>query len=525
MFGRVGEAVAGETRRNPCRPFWIIVCAIALVCLLLKLPVMYRQHAAGDEDFYAVPGLTLLEEGRLRVPFVPSRDPGSMFYRADDRLLTLPPLYFFWQAACYWLFGATVGSARLASGIAGMGAIVLLAALALRITRSERIALIAVAFYAASRVVYFPWLMSRPDTLTGFFGFAAMLPALGLLETPRVRLALLAGLFAGLGLYTHPFALVYTAQIGLLCLWSGRNWREKVWLAAGFSAIALAVASLWLVLILPEPLLWKEQFLDLMSQQAGPGLLRRLVWPGHALPLQADVFLEHVGPWQGGLLIGSLAIAGGLAIRDRSWRLIVFLSLSAMYFHVVSLGTHPTKGYWCYTGGWLWIGFAMVLARAAELAGSLRLRPLISAGLVTAAGVLMIPGCGIRTLVQHVRHWDDIEYDAPAFTRMLISKLPPDALLAVDQAYAFEFYAAGRRNMILALEFPIVFSLHQFQYDLIVAGEYALDKNVPQLNNGRPIAEYGWLHDPFACSAIIYEAPPDRRADGTLSEASLSEGQ
>ncbi|QDT56195.1 Undecaprenyl phosphate-alpha-4-amino-4-deoxy-L-arabinose arabinosyl transferase [Caulifigura coniformis] len=517
MQSGVEMGIAGDAPRPSRRRFWTIVFAIAAVCLLLKIPVMFRQHAAGDEDFYGVPGLTLLQEGRLRVPFMPCRDRGSMFYRGDDRLLTLPPLYFFFQAASYAVFGATIGSARLASGLAGVGAILLLGALALRITRSERVALTAVAFYAASRVVYFPWLMSRPDTLTGFFGFASMLFALRLLETRSRKDAALAGLLTGLGLYTHPFALVYTAQEGLLCLWAGRGWREKLGLASIFSATAVAVASLWLILILPEPLLWKEQFLDLMGLQVGPGLSRRLFWPGQSLPVQALVYLEHVGIWQCLLMIGSLLAATFLAVRDRSWRLIVFLSFSAMYFHVVSLGTHPTKGYWCYTGGWLWIAFAMVLDRAvAAVFQTAHARQVAFASLAGAAAFLMIPGCGLRTLVQHIRHWDDIAYDAPRFCRMLLSKLPPDATLAVDQAYVFEFYAAGRRNMITALEFPLVFSLQQYPYDLIVAGEYALDKKVPEINNGKPIATYGPLDDPFACSAVIFEAPPERRANGVF---------
>jgi hypothetical protein len=514
MPAESGPTDVDESPRRSRRRFWVIVAAIAVVCLLLKLPVMYRQHAAGDEDFYGVPGLTLIQEGRLRVPFMPCRDRGSIFYRADERLLTLPPLYFFGQAASYALFGATIGSARLASGLAGVGAILLLGALALRITRSERAALTAVTFYAASRIVYFPWLMSRPDTLMGFFGFASMLFALKLLESPSRKNAAIAGLFAGLGLYTHPYALVYIAQEGLLCLWAGRGWREKLELASIYSCLVLAVVSLWLILILPEPLLWKEQFLDLVSGQGGPGLLRRLFWPGHALPVQAAVYLEHVGLWQCLLMMGSLTIAIVLAVRDRRWRLIVFLAMSAMYLHLVSLGTHPTKGYWCYTGGWLWICFGMVVDRGAELTHGARGRQVAFAGLAGVAAVMMVPGCGLRTLVQHIRHWNDIEYDAPRFTRMLLSELPPDATLAVDQAYIFEFYAAGRRNMITALEFPVFFSLQQFPYDLLVAGEYALEKKVPQFSNGREIARYGWLDDPFACSAIIYEAPPERRANG-----------
>jgi hypothetical protein len=515
MSSGPAPAAVGESTHRSRRRFWLSVVAIAVVCLLLKLPVMYRQHAAGDEDFYGVPGLTLLQEGRLRVPFMPCRDRGSMFYRADDRLLTLPPLYFFLQAASYAVCGATIGSARLASGLAGAGAIVLLAALALRITRSERVALTAVAFYAASRIVYFPWLMSRPDTLMGMFGFGSMLFALRLLESPSRKNAALAGLLAGLGLYTHPYALVYTAQGGLICLWAGLGWRAKIELASIYSGHALAVVSLWLILILPEPVLWKEQFLDFLGSQAGRGLRQRFLWP-HTLPLQAAVYLEHVGIWQCLLMMGSLLIASVLAVSDRRWRLIVFLAVSAMYFHVVSLGTHPTKGYWCSTGGWLWICFAMVVNRAAEVCRSAVGRRVAFAGLVGVSAVLMVPGSGLRTLVQHLWHWNDIEYDAPRFARMLLSKLPPDATLAVDQAYVFEFYAAGRRNMITALEFPIVFSLHQFPYDLIVAGEYALDKKVPQINDGKEIARYGMLGDPFACSAIIFEAPPERRANGVF---------
>ncbi|OAI53142.1 hypothetical protein AYO47_00960 [Planctomyces sp. SCGC AG-212-M04] len=510
------ERSAGELTQPSRRRFGILVSAIAIVCLLLKVPVMYRQHAAGDEDFYGVPGLTLLQEGRLRVPFMPCRDRGSMFYRGDDRLLTLPPLYFFLQAASYAVFGATIGSARLASGIAGMGAILLLGALALRITRSERTALTAVAFYAASRVVYFPWLMSRPDTLMGFFGFASMLFALKLAGSPTRGNAAISGLLAGLGLYTHPYALVYVAQEGLICLWAGRGWREKIELALVYSACAIAVASLWLFLILPEPSLWREQFLDFLGAQAGRRLHHRLAWPVETLPVQAAVYLEHVGIWQCILMMGSLFIAGVIAVRDRSWRLIVFLSVSAMYFHVVSLGTHPTKGYWCYTGGWLWICFAMVLNRVCNAFRTPAARQVAFGGLVCLAAALMVPGCGLRTLVQHIRHWNDIEYDAPRFARMLLSKLPAEATLAVDQAYVFEFYAAGRRNMITALEFPIVFTLHQFPYDFIVAGEYALDKKVPQINEGKEIARYGWLDDPFACSAIIFEAPPERRANGVF---------
>jgi 4-amino-4-deoxy-L-arabinose transferase-like glycosyltransferase len=441
--------------------FWITVALVAATCLGLKIPVMYRQHAAGDEDFYGVPGLTLLEEGRLRVPFVPSRDRESMFYRADERLLTLPPLYFFLQAAGYAAFGATIGSARLMSGLAGVVSIMLLGAIAWRMTRSRFVALVAVTFYAASRVVYFPWLMSRPDTLMGMFGFASLLVVLKAVERPSVGRASLGGALAGLGLYTHPYALVYCAQEGLMLLAAGRSARQRLGLALAYSAMALGVASLWLIQIAADPPLWREQFLDLMGNRSGSGLLSRLIWPGHALMVQSLVFLEHTGPWQCVLMLGGVVTAV-VGVCGRGGKRIAFLTVSVMYLHVSLLGTHPTKGYWCYGGGLMWLAFAMAVERMGRFPRTGTARALLTAVLIVGSMAMMVPGCGLRTLVQHIRHWKEIEYDAPRFVRFLIGQLPPDALLAVDQAYAFEFYAAGRRNMILALEFPLVFSTRQF---------------------------------------------------------------
>src|SRR5689334_22624541 len=85
---------------------------LAVICLLfvaLRLPVALRQIPAQDEDYFAVPGLTILREGIPRIPYMPSRNPRGAFYKADEFLFALPPLYFYVEAAMYAIAGPGTG--------------------------------------------------------------------------------------------------------------------------------------------------------------------------------------------------------------------------------------------------------------------------------------------------------------------------------------------------------------------------------------------------------------------------------
>ncbi|MBI3469410.1 MAG: hypothetical protein HY000_40935 [Planctomycetes bacterium] len=67
---------------------------LALVFLAWRGPLMYRQCPGQDEDFYGVPGMMILRTGLPQIPYIPSRDPKSIYYKVDVCLYTLPPLGF-----------------------------------------------------------------------------------------------------------------------------------------------------------------------------------------------------------------------------------------------------------------------------------------------------------------------------------------------------------------------------------------------------------------------------------------------
>src|SRR6476660_7022952 len=93
--------------------------------LAWHVPLMFRTCAGQDEDFYGVPGSSIVRGGLARIPYIPSRDPQSIYYQADVALYALPPLSFYFQALVHLVLGDGLGQARLASAVAGMIAVVL----------------------------------------------------------------------------------------------------------------------------------------------------------------------------------------------------------------------------------------------------------------------------------------------------------------------------------------------------------------------------------------------------------------
>src|SRR3954462_15977597 len=98
------------------------ICWLALAALFLAwhVPLMYRTEAGQDEDWYAVPGITILRTGLPQIPYMPSRDPGSACYKAEVILYALPPLGFYLQALARLVLGLGLGPARMTSAVAGL---------------------------------------------------------------------------------------------------------------------------------------------------------------------------------------------------------------------------------------------------------------------------------------------------------------------------------------------------------------------------------------------------------------------
>ena len=493
---------------------WLLA-VICVVFAALRLPVACRQIPAQDEDYFAVPGLTILREGIPRIPYMPSRNPEGAFYKADEVLFTLPPLYFYWQAVVYWLIGPSTAAARVASLLCGVAAIVCVHRLAWHWFRNESAALWSAGLYAGSRIVYFPVVIARPDMLCGALGLGILVAVSCWVRSDRRRWLVVAGAGIGAAGLTHPFAIVPAALATLWTLFVSRGWTNRVRNVAILVAAAVPVFALWLPLIRMHPEAFRIQFSNAVLNQSGQGIVSRALLPWQSLRVQTPIFLEHVGGLQAGLMIGAAVAATVWFIRrrDPGLRTVVLMTWGAIYLHVVCVGVHPTKGYWCYTGALTFICaggvIGQVLKRAREV-GHRDPRPGTVAAVVVA-GAIMLPGSGIRTVVAHLRHWDDINYDAARFTRMLIEETPADARLIVDPGYIFDFYRAGR-DVTLGLDYAFFFSVRGTEYDLLVSGPSSIRDGVPETMQGEFVRSYGDQSDLFACYAEVYAAPSEDAA-------------
>ncbi len=496
------EHVAGTADVPPrSRRAAVVLAAAAAAFLLLRVPVMYRQPGGMDEDWFAVPGWTVAQEGIPRVPYAPERNRESVFYKADETLFALPPAYHYWQAPFFLALPAGYGTARLASAFAGLLGMWLVFELGRWILTDETAALWAAVVYSLSRVFYFPATTARPDMLCGMLGLAAVCCLWQWSRRPSVRRLAAAGVCLGLGLLSHPFAIVYCLQAGVWVLWRSQPWRRAIRDAVLLTGTTVGVLLLWLPLILVHFDAFREQFLGNVLDRSGPGLLSRLVFPWPYATYHAGLLLEHAGAWQTALMAAGLLFAVTASRSSPNLRTLSILAISAVYLLVACQGQHPTKGYWCYPGALLCLCVGQMISCTASAIRrySPRLSPLPGA----VALALLVPGCGIRTTLAHVHHWNDVNYNAPRFVRSVLTDVPRGSRLIVDPAYVFDAWLAGH-DAVLGVNVPIYFHADQFPYDYLIVGRYGLVNDLPRRLAGQFAASYGDKADPFACYVELY---------------------
>ena len=205
--------------------------------------------------------------------------------------------------------------------------------------------------------------------------------------------------------------------------------------------------ALWTPLILTYPSHFLVQFSNNVLNPAGPGLLTRLVWPFSYLAYQTGILLEQTQRIQFGLMsLGMLATTAVAAHRrDSGLFAAVALAWSGLYLLAAASGGHPSNGYWCYPTALVFLCVAYVAVAAGRRLADRLPRPALGwavGGLLLVA--TMVPGSGIRAWVAHLRHWSDVNYSAPRFTRGLLADLPDGARLIVDPVFVFDAYLAGR---------------------------------------------------------------------------------
>jgi hypothetical protein len=421
-------------------------------------------------------------------------------------------LYFYVQAAFYAVLPRTYGTARLVSTAAGLLGLWLLWHWERRLPRGLAAAAWGLGAYSCSRWFYFPAIFARPDILCTLFGYLAIAQLDGWRRSGRRSHLIAAGISIGLGGLTHPFALVYAVQLAAWAAWAARGW-ERVRRPLLLAAWAVGVALVWLPLIAVHPDVFQVQFGNQFLHDEGGSLLYRAVMPWESLWYHGRFLWEHAGPIQFLLLSVGLAygLVDALRRRDAARAIAPVLGATSVYLICVLVGPHHhVIGYWSYTAGLSFVGLGRAVDDLQQAATARRLPSrLTGIGLAGLLGLALLPGSGLRATWAYVRHWNDLDYDAPRFARQLIASLPPESAYAVDTQFALDFVVHGRKTL-LAQTRPIYFRVDQHAYDTLILSRYGLSDGLLDRVGAAFVRSVGDREDEFACYAEVHHgrSPP-----------------
>jgi 4-amino-4-deoxy-L-arabinose transferase-like glycosyltransferase len=506
---------------RPVRVESFVIALLVVAFFILRLPLLVRLPAAQDEDFYAVPGTTIRSAGVPQIPYLPSRDPTSVFYHADQFLFTLPPLSFYLQAVAFTILGDGLGTARLVSLISGLIAALIIGKLA-RHWFGPLAALLSIAFLLFSRGFWITATTARPDMPAVACGLGALWLAIGDGDVTSRR-TLWAGLLAGLGLLSHPIAAIAACQAGLVYLLRPAPWPQRFKRTLTYSSITLAVFALWLPLIAMHPHWFRSQFLGNIQGRAGLGLLAHPFEMLRACGFQVRNFIDHVGILQFGALALATAWAGFQARRSGPPRSYFIHLAAALALYLLIIGDHHIRTYYVYPVSIASIGVGALLERVVvKLTGpesvhlgfkrSVRFRLALSIMLLGVL-VLLAPGAGLRVWLEHLRHAHVPSYDTRQFCRTISRDIPIGATLAVDRPYVFEFHLL-RPPVLEAIVEPFFFDVRACKYDYVVMGRVGLNQAPSALEGMDFVRAYGDAADPFSNYAELYRRRSPNRADG-----------
>jgi hypothetical protein len=484
-----------------------------------------------DEHWFAVPGWTVAREGIPRMPYVPVEDKASVFYHAQHVLFALPPAFFYLQGPFFAVLEATYTTARWPSWVAGMIVLWVLERILARLGVTFKIRLPILAICGLSRPFFFAWTNSRPDMLCAACGITAMYFGLRYWQSPTWSLAALAGLFVGLGLFSHPFAIVFVFQFSFLVLVLAKppqvtprptgatkifGWNPGVWssrlialcLAGTCAAIALA---LWIPLILVDSEVFWIQFSNNVLSRSGPGLHHRIVWPGSSIAHQSNMFYLRNGAIQSTLCVCMLAAGAWMLVRRRRQQEVYAsaLMLVGVYFHIVSVGFHVLMDYWCYTWCWIMIVLALTLQSLSDAVERLTWQRGVVPGIVCIILLFLVPGSGVRATWTYATRSHELAYNRSAFCQHVMSRLPVDAKLLVASDYVFEFEASGR-NCVIAYKLERYLDASDLDFDYWVASRSNSLEQLPQSIGCQKLWSQGDWNDSLSCYVDVYAPPKDR---------------
>lgn len=500
---------------------------LGLAFLLWRMPSMWREPGWQDEECYAIPGLTILQTGVPQLPPIPSRNPRSVFYRADEVVFLEPPLSFYVQAAFYAVLPKVHGTARLASALAGVCLIFLTGWLAVRRGVRPSAVLWGMGLLLMSRWFYFGAITARPDVLCSACGAAALLFVDFWTRTSRRRWLIAAGVAVGCGGLMHPFALAYAVQVAVWTALAARG-RERIVAPLTVGLVAVLVASSWLILIIPHPETFETQFRNQFVHDRGGPVIPRLLWPWESLLFHARFLWPHLGPWQ--FLLAMVGAAAGLVLgridRDRDLMTLGWLAASAGFLIAVLVGPHhPVFGYFTYFAALAFVGVGCVIDRILRrVAGMTRRGPIIAAVLGLCAVLSFLPGSRIRMQLAYLRNWNAVEFNAPRFAQDLLARLPADATYVVDEEFVLDFFVAGRHTIAQRAIAEKALPPPAVEYDYRIASR-STDRYFKEMKwDDEWLWSVGAPDDPYACFAHVFRRTRKPHADFLTDPATHERG-
>lgn len=507
----ISVSASSKNESPPARPMdrgTLAFLGLVLFFLACRLPVMYSQPGFIDDECYAIPGLTILENGIPRLPHVAGRETTSVYYHADEVLYCEPPLMFYLQALFYLVLPHEYGTGRLVSAAAGIGVLAAVWRMASRLEKTWQAAIWAVGLFSASRWFYLSVLKVRPDMLCVMFGLWAIATMWGIGSRFHWRTLITTGILIGLGGLSHALALAYAVQIAVWLFVTGRGW-QRLTRPALVAVVAVAVAAAWVPLILVRPDLFLIQFRNQYLGVNDDPLWLRLLWPWESIAYHAQYMVENFGPIQFPLVIGSLVACTMLCLRQRdaTFRPLCWLGWTGFYLIACLVGPHHmTLGYWVYPAAFGFMSAGVLIDRVAlaitakgRFAAPLRWA---GAGLLI---LLMLPGMGLKATVSSIRNWNDPDYRAPLMAKKLMDRLPADARYAVDPAFTLDFYAAGRKTLPAQL-FPGYLPQSPGDYDYLIVSRLGVDDGMAQRQCAEKLLTAGKFDDLLACYAEVYRS-------------------
>ncbi len=471
--------------------------AVTLLLILttffaIRLPLAISNNGEVDEDWFTVPGWTVLQEGLPRIPYAPDRDLKGVFYRADELLYSIPPAFFYYEAVFFAIFPPGYATARLASMVAGAVTLVCVYWLGKQLFRDVRIGLLAAALYSISRVFYFPATTVRPDMLCSMFGAFAILSIIQWSKECQLRWLIVSGLCCGMGVLTHPFALVFCLQCGVWVLLRQREDVHYRFQSAAALAFYAALALIpWAALILVDTELFKIQFSNNILSRTQTGLAQRFVMFWEPLMYHLEFLNYRTLVPQSLLMFGGLLASTIISLFDfKQCRSHLYFAWTSIYFLIALQGKHPTMGYWAYPAIFIFLAVAhsviFVFDRIPKGIPSIAVRLLT----VFCLTVVMFLGSGVRALWTTLNHWQEPSYNSRVMNQYLLEKYPKDARYLVDRSYVFDFYLAGR-DTLLGLNDRGFFEAKGLPYDYLIINPTESRQELPKELNAILIEQLG----------------------------------